>query len=800
MESDEFIMSSIENLVLNPSEFEGKNGCDVPACFTTFSNILFHAEYEFDSVDDQSCSDEDVPKKIFSNPLFEEIIIHMKEDIRLIERLLYDNSSPHPPKEFVSENSDAKIESFSPSPIPVEDSNSLMEEIDLFLTPDDPMPSSIEDDDDDSKRDILIREELLDNYSLSLPENESFRFDIPSFSRPPAKPPDGNTRILNIKMMGNNYKQKVPIPGLMITCVSNQENSPDLLSHRSFKIFQLSAKCSMMIHGKNIPILDVPLFHFYPLDQFNIPENLKTIAKGFYPLRLHFLSFNWESRIIDLQFTSLVPVALWEVIVKDDSVSPVVSASTCAEGPISPKSAEQKLSRKNKLKAKSTLMLAIFDEHLLKFHACKDAKSLWEAIKNSQEGLDKTYDRFQKLIIQLEIHGEVISQEDANLKLLRSLPSAWNNIALIMKNKSNLDTLIMDNLYNNLKLNNEDSEQIDTNDLEEMNLKWQVTMLTMRVKRFINMTRRKLDLNGKETVGFDRTKRCFKKECTRGTSTTNALVVQDGISGYDWRFQAEEGPTNFALMAYTSQGSSSSLSSLSSDSEGNLQNALPDQWIFDSECSRHMTGNKSYLIDYQEIDGGFVAFGGNAKGDGISDEFRVKTGSCKVNAARQDLVLLGENGNVEFHQIVDFLTTSLIQYALPIVDFLTSSSIHYALTVSPNIYAPYTEQFWAIAKSKTVNDVKKIHAIVDGKTVVIKESSVRSDLYFNDEDGTITSLFASMLVPQAVEGEGLGQPSEPQPPSSTAPPLMKNKLLLLHHNLKRPTHLGKTKEIGILIF
>ncbi|GKB41799.1 putative reverse transcriptase domain-containing protein [Tanacetum coccineum] len=70
----------------------------------------------------------------------------------------------------------------------------------------------------------------------------------------------------------------------------------------------------------------------------------------------------------------------------------------------------------------------------------------------SQEGLDKTYDRFQKLISQLEIHGEVISQEDENLKLLRSLPSAWNNIPLIMRNKSDLDILSMDDLYNNLKV------------------------------------------------------------------------------------------------------------------------------------------------------------------------------------------------------------------------------------------------------------------------------------------------------------------------------------------------------------
>ncbi|GKE18140.1 hypothetical protein Tco_1425717 [Tanacetum coccineum] len=141
---------------------------------------------------------------------------------------------------------------------------------------------------------------------------------------------------------------------------------------------------------------------------------------------------------------------------------------------------------------------------------------------SSQEGLDKTYDRFQKLISQLEIHGEVISQEDANLKLLRSLPSAWNNIALIMRNKSDLDTLSMDDLYNNLKVyeskikgksssrsnsqndqastasyaddvmfslfanqSNEDLEQIDANNLKEMDLKWQVAMLTMRDKRFI---------------------------------------------------------------------------------------------------------------------------------------------------------------------------------------------------------------------------------------------------------------------------------------------------------------------------
>nr|GEW10193.1 hypothetical protein [Tanacetum cinerariifolium] len=116
-----------------------------------------------------------------------------EEEIRLIEKLLYDNSSPRPPKEFVFGNSDAKIKSFSPSHIPVKDSDFLMEEIDLSFTSDYPMPPGIEDDDYDSERDILILKDSLSNDNLSLLEIESFHFDIPSFSRPLAKPPDGNT-------------------------------------------------------------------------------------------------------------------------------------------------------------------------------------------------------------------------------------------------------------------------------------------------------------------------------------------------------------------------------------------------------------------------------------------------------------------------------------------------------------------------------------------------------------------------------------------------------------------------------
>nr|GEU38813.1 hypothetical protein [Tanacetum cinerariifolium] len=302
-ESDEFIKFSVENLVPSPSESEDlfDSECDVPACddFTTFSNLLFDVDDDFSSSDNESFCDEDISKEIYSNPLFDEEIISIKidprhfnaesdliesllnhdsliisssskidslldvfageliflksippgidetdydpeEEIHLIEKLLYDNSSPRPLEEFISENYNAAIKSFSPSPILVKDSDSLMEEIDLSFTPDDSMPPGIEEDDYDSERDILILEELLSNDSLSLPKNESFHIDIPSSPRPPAKPPDDDSGILTVKMVGDISEQHVPMPRLFPTqptLVSNQEKSPHLLSYQGLKAF-----------------------------------------------------------------------------------------------------------------------------------------------------------------------------------------------------------------------------------------------------------------------------------------------------------------------------------------------------------------------------------------------------------------------------------------------------------------------------------------------------------------------------------------------------------------------------------
>nr|GEX42985.1 hypothetical protein [Tanacetum cinerariifolium] len=287
-ESDEFIKSCVENLVPNPKKIYSNPFFDEEIIPMEIDQHSFNAESDII----ESMPNHDSSIIIFSkiDSLFDEFAgeltllesippgidktdCHPEKEIRLTKRLLYDNSSPRPPEEIVSDNCNADIESFSPSPIPNKDSDPLMEEIDLFLNPDDPMPPGIENDDYDSEKDIPLLEELLNNYSLSLPTNESYHFDIPLPYRPPAKPPDGNTGTLNIKILGDVSDQKVPIPNLTITRILNHEKSPDLLSHLGLEAFQPSTECLMIINGKNIPLLDALLFHFYPLDQFKYGGN-----------------------------------------------------------------------------------------------------------------------------------------------------------------------------------------------------------------------------------------------------------------------------------------------------------------------------------------------------------------------------------------------------------------------------------------------------------------------------------------------------------------------------------------------
>nr|GEV42466.1 hypothetical protein [Tanacetum cinerariifolium] len=287
---------------------------------------------------------------------------------------------------------------------------------------------------------------------------------------------------------------------------------------------------------------------------------------------------------------------------------------------IAPTTAEQMLAKKNELKARGTLLMAFLGKYQLKFNIHKDAKTLMEAIEK----------RLQKLISQLDILCETISQEDINLKFLRSLPSEWKTHTLIWRNKANLEEQSLDDLFNNFKiyeaevkgsspssqntqniafvsLNNTDSTNESVNAIPSVSAAsskatistlpnvdslsdvviysfFANAMLTMRARRFLKRTVRNLGENGTDTIGFDMSKvecyNChrrghFSRECRsprdntnkdtpRRTipvevSTLNALVSQcDAVGGYDWSFQADEEPTNFVLMAYTSSGSSSS--------------------------------------------------------------------------------------------------------------------------------------------------------------------------------------------------------------------------------------------------
>nr|GEU78912.1 hypothetical protein [Tanacetum cinerariifolium] len=181
MESDEFIKSSVENLVPNPSESEGISK-DLSDTERRSEGNLFDESNLIESLLNQDSLIISSPKidsllEEFSGKLAHIVLISPgineadfdpDEEIRLVEKLLYDNSSPRPPKEPNSKNFDAVIESFSPSPIPVEGSDSLREEIDIFLAPGDSIPSGIENDDYDSEGDIFFLEEFLSNDSFHL--------------------------------------------------------------------------------------------------------------------------------------------------------------------------------------------------------------------------------------------------------------------------------------------------------------------------------------------------------------------------------------------------------------------------------------------------------------------------------------------------------------------------------------------------------------------------------------------------------------------------------------------------------
>ncbi|GJZ23407.1 uncharacterized mitochondrial protein-like protein [Tanacetum coccineum] len=332
----------------------------------------------------------------------------------------------------------------------------------------------------------------------------------------------------------------------------------------------------------------------------------------------------WRMRI--QQYIQMINYALWEVTENGTTLP----KTQMVEGVM-------KVMPITTTEEKATRRLELLKRDLVEKSYLKRLKgSLKQQYENftapSSEMLDQTFDRLQKLVSQLEFMGEKISQKDVNQKLLRSLSPEWNTHAVVWRNKADLDTMSMDDLYNNLNVSNEavnaahrvttastqvniayfinidnlsdivicsffssqpnspqlahkDLQQIHPDDIEEMDLRWQMAILTIRARRFLKSTGKKLTINGNETIGFDKFKvECYnyqkrghfarecraprnqdnKKESSRRsvpveTFTSIVLVSCDGLGGYDWSDQAEEGP-NYALMAYSSSSSDSDVS------------------------------------------------------------------------------------------------------------------------------------------------------------------------------------------------------------------------------------------------
>nr|GEU91550.1 putative ribonuclease H-like domain-containing protein [Tanacetum cinerariifolium] len=376
-------------------------------------------------------------------------------------------------------------------------------------------------------------------------------------------------------------------------------------AHKSFPVYQMDVKTSFLYgHLKEKVYVNQP-------DGFVDPhhsDQVYSLKKALYGLKQ--APRAWYDEISNFL----------EVILNGNSPTPTRVVDGVVQA-VAPTSAEQRLAKKNELKARGTLLIALPDKHQLKFNIHKDSKSLMKAIDkrfgdnketkkvqktllkqqyenfngSSSESLDQIHDRLQKLISQLEILGESLSQEDINLKFLKSLPSEWRTHTLIWRNKADPEDQSLDDLFNNLKiyeagvkssfttshntqniafvssqntdstnesvsvvpsvfaastkapastlpnvdnlsdvviysffsshsnstrLDNDDLKQIDADDLEEMDLKWQMAMLTMRARRrcyFARECKSPRDTRNKDTQ---------RRNVPMETSTSNAFVSQ----------------------------------------------------------------------------------------------------------------------------------------------------------------------------------------------------------------------------------------------------------------------------------
>nr|GEX47640.1 retrovirus-related Pol polyprotein from transposon TNT 1-94 [Tanacetum cinerariifolium] len=292
------------------------------------------------------------------------------------------------------------------------------------------------------------------------------------------------------------------------------------------------------------------------------------------------------------QYFLMTDYSLWEVILNGDSPFPTIVVEGFVQ-PVAHRSAEQKLARRNEIKARGTLLMALPDKHQLKFNSHKDAKTLMEAIKN--------------------------------------LPSEWKTHTLIWRNMADLEEQSLDDLFNISdaasvsavcaklhvsSLRNVDSlsNAIDVDDLEEIDLRWQMAMLTMRARRFLQKTGKNLGANRPTSMGFDMSKvecyNChrkghFAKECRspKDSRRPGAADPQRRTS-----YQVEEEPANFALMAFTPSSSSSAKELSTSKPAKDLSHTnrpsapIIEDWVSNSEDKFETTAPQNVLSFVQSFE------------------------------------------------------------------------------------------------------------------------------------------------------------------------------------------------------
>nr|GEZ00490.1 putative ribonuclease H-like domain-containing protein [Tanacetum cinerariifolium] len=368
----------------------------------------------------------------------------------------------------------------------------------------------------------------------------------------------------------------------------------------------------------------------------SILENLKTHAEGFCPpVFISSASLGNHMRIE--QYFLMTDYSLWEVILNGNSPVPtriVEDAKTLMEA------IEKSLPSEWK-----THTLIWRNKADLEEQSLDDLFNSFKIYKAEVKHSSSTCTTTQNLAFVSSSNTDSITE---SLSAAASVSAVCANMHVSsLPHVDSLSNAVMYSFFASQstcpQLDNEDLKQIDVDDLEDMDQRWQMAMLTMRARRFLQKTGRNLRANGLTSMGFDMSKvecyNCYRKghfameyrspkDSRRNsnaeprrrtvlveTSTSNALVSQ-------WKMGMETKMPNYRPCFLNHK-------CINDLTEGNPQHALKDKGVIDSGCSRHMTGHMSYLFDFEELNGGYVAFGGNLKGGKIAGKGKIKT--CKLD-------------------------------------------------------------------------------------------------------------------------------------------------------------------------